>query len=70
MRLRAWIVVLTVVAAITGGVAAWASTGAGHGPRPVPAHAAAAARARAPDTPSRPRPSASPMIEVVGAPAG
>ena len=40
MRLRVWIVVLTAVAAITGGVAAWASTGAGHGPRPVPTHAA------------------------------
>ena len=70
MRLRAWIVVLTAVAAITGGVAAWASTGAGHGPRPGPTHAAAAARTRAPSTPSRPRPSASPTIEVAGAPGG
>ena len=70
MRLRVWIVVLTAVAAITGGVAAWASTGAGHGPRPVPTHAAAAARPRAPVTPSPPRPSASPMIEVAGAPGG
>ena len=70
MRLRVWIVVLTAIAAITGGVAAWASTGAGHGPRLVPAHAAAAARTRAPVTPSRPRPSASPMIEVAGAPGG
>jgi D-alanyl-D-alanine carboxypeptidase (penicillin-binding protein 5/6) len=68
MRLRVWIVLLTAVAAITGGVAAWTSTGAGHGPRPVPAHAAAAARTRAPSTPSRPRPSASPMIAVAGAP--
>jgi D-alanyl-D-alanine carboxypeptidase (penicillin-binding protein 5/6) len=68
MRLRVWIVLLIAVAAITGGVAAWTSTGAGHGPRPVPAHAAAAARTRAPSTPSRPRPSASPMIAVAGAP--
>ncbi len=77
MRLRVWIVLLTAVAAITGGVAAWASTVAGHGPGPVPTPAAAAARTRAPAartrapaTPSHPRPSASPMIEVVGAPAG
>ena len=77
MRLRVWIVLLTVVAATTGGVAAWASTVAGHGPRPVPTHAAAAVRTRAPAvrtrapaTPSRPRPSASPMIEVAGAPGG
>jgi len=70
MRLRVWIVLLTAVAAITGGVAAWASTVAGHGPRPVPTHAAAAARTRAPATPSRPRPAASPMIEVAGAPGG
>ena len=70
MRLRVWIVVLTAVAAITGGVAAWASTVAGHGTRPVPTHAAAAARTRAPSTPARPRPSASPVIEVAGAPGG
>ena len=70
MRLRVWIVLLTAVAAITCGVAAWAATVAGHGPRPVPTHAAAAARTRAPATPSRPRPSASPMIEVAGAPGG
>jgi len=70
MRLRVWIVLLTAIAAITGGVAAWASTVAGHGPRPVPTHAAAAAGTRAPATPSRPRPSASPMIEVTGAPGG
>ncbi len=70
MRLRSWIVLLTAVAAITGGVAAWASTGAGHGPRPVPTHAAAATRTRAPSAPSRPRPSASPMIEVAGTPGG
>jgi serine-type D-Ala-D-Ala carboxypeptidase (penicillin-binding protein 5/6) len=70
MRLRVWIVLLSAVAAITGGVAAWASTVAGHGPRPVPRHAAAAARTRGPATPSRPRPSASPMIEVAGAPGG
>ena len=70
MRLRVWIVVLTAVAVITGCVAAWASTVAGHGPRPVPTHAAAAARTRAPSTPSRPRPSASPTIEVAGAPGG
>jgi serine-type D-Ala-D-Ala carboxypeptidase (penicillin-binding protein 5/6) len=70
MRLRVWIVLLTAVAAITGGVAACASTVAGHGPRAVPTHAAAVARTRAPATPSRPRPSASPMIKVVGAPGG
>ncbi len=69
MRIRVWIVLLTAVA-ITGGVAAWASTAAGHGPRPVPMHVAAAARTGAPSTPSRPRPSASPMIEVAGAPGG
>ena len=70
MRLRVWVVLLTAVAAITGGVAAWASTVAGHGPRPVPVHAAPAARTRAPATPSRPRPSASPVIKVTGAPGG
>jgi serine-type D-Ala-D-Ala carboxypeptidase (penicillin-binding protein 5/6) len=70
MRLRAWIVLLTAVAAITGGVAAWASTVAGHGPRPVPTHAAAAARTRAPTTPSPPPPSASPVIEVADTPGG
>ena len=70
MRLRVWVVLLTAVAAITGGIAAWASTVAGHGPRPVPVHAAAAARTRAPATPSRPRPSASPVIKVTGAPGG
>ncbi len=70
MRLRVWIVVLTAVAVITGGVAAWASTVAGHGTRPVPTHAAAAARTRAPSTPARPRPSASPVIEVAAAPGG
>ena len=70
MRLRVWIALLTTVAAITGGVAAWASTVAGHGPRPVPTHTAAVGRTRAPATPSRPRPSASPMIEVAAAPGG
>ena len=70
MRLRVWVVLLTAVAAITGGVAAWAATVAGHGPRPVPVHAAAAARTRVPATPSRPRPSASPVIKVTGAPGG
>jgi D-alanyl-D-alanine carboxypeptidase (penicillin-binding protein 5/6) len=70
MRLRVWIVLLTAVAAITGGVAACASTVAEHGPQPVPTHAAAAVRTRTPATPSRPRPSASPMIEVAGAPGG
>jgi len=70
MRLRVWIVVLTAVAVITGGVAAWASTVAGHGTRPVPTHAAAAARTHAPSTPARPRPSASPVIEVAAAPGG
>ena len=70
MRLRVWIVLLTAVAAIIGGVAAWASTVTGHGPRPVPTHAPAAARTGAPATPSRPQPSASPMIEVAGALAG
>ena len=70
MRLRVWIVLVTAVAAITGGVAACASTVAGHGPRPVPAHAVAAARTRAPATPSRSRPPASPVIEMAGAPGG
>ncbi len=70
MRLRVWIVWLTAVAAVIGGAAAWASTVAGHGPRPVPGHAAAAARTHAPATPSRPRPSATPVIEVAGAPGG
>jgi D-alanyl-D-alanine carboxypeptidase (penicillin-binding protein 5/6) len=70
MRLRVWIVLPTAVAAITGCVAACASTDAGHGPRPVPTHAAAPARTRVPSTPSRPRSSASPMIEVAGAPGG
>ena len=44
MRLRVWIVLLTAVAAMAGGAAAWAFTVSGHGP--LRAHAAAVARTR------------------------
>jgi len=75
MRLRAWIVVLTAMAVVAGGVAAWAFTIAGPGKRPVPGLSAAAeTRPRATATPSRPRPRSSPpagpVIEVAGAPGG
>ncbi len=70
MRLRVWIVLLTAVAALIGGVAVWAV--AGGSPRPVleQAAATAAARGHVPARPSRPRPSARPVIEAVGAPGG
>jgi serine-type D-Ala-D-Ala carboxypeptidase (penicillin-binding protein 5/6) len=71
MRLRVRIVSLTAVAAIIGGVAAWASTVAGESPRPVLKQAgAAAAWTRVPARPSRLRPSAGPVIEASGAPGG
>jgi D-alanyl-D-alanine carboxypeptidase (penicillin-binding protein 5/6) len=84
MRLRVRIIWLTVVAVAIGGAGAWAAMAAGHSPRPVArqAAAAAAARPRAPaapspspssspsPSPSPSRPSASPVIEVAGAPGG
>ncbi len=72
MRLRVWIVLLAVVAAMACGVAACAPTVAGSGQQPVPgpAAAAAAARTRAPATPSPSRPAAGQVIEVTGAPSG
>ena len=83
MRLRVRIVVLTAVAAVTGGLAACGSPDAGQGlpptPRPAPASSASASppsaspsapRTRATATPSSPRPAAGPAIEVAGAPRG
>jgi serine-type D-Ala-D-Ala carboxypeptidase (penicillin-binding protein 5/6) len=79
MRLRVWIVLLTAVAAIIGGVAAWASTVAGGSPRPMPRQTVAAAVRTRPaatsspspsPSPSRPRPPAGPVIDVAGAPGG
>jgi len=71
MRLRAVIVWLIAVAAMTGGAAAWVSAVAGQGPRPaLRQDVAATARTRAPATPSPPRPPAGPVIEVAGAPGG
>ena len=51
MRLRVWIVLLTAVAALIGGVAVWAV--AGGSPRPVLEQAAATAAARG-HVPARP----------------
>ncbi len=71
MRLRVRIVMLTAVAAVTGSVAACAPTVVAQGVAPTPRPAAApAARTQAPATPSRPRPAASRVIEVTGAPGG
>ncbi len=78
MRLRARIILLMAVAAISlGGVTAWAfaAASAGHGrrPRPTPP-AVAVSRAREPARPSPSpapaRPAASPVIAVAGAPHG
>ena len=79
MRLRVGIVSLTVAAATIGGAAAWASTVVAEGSQPVRDQVAAAgAESRAPARLSRPhwspspspRPTASPVIEVTGAPSG
>jgi D-alanyl-D-alanine carboxypeptidase (penicillin-binding protein 5/6) len=69
MRLRARIVSLVAVAVMAGGVAACTSTVAAESARPA-ARQSATAQTRPPATPSRPRPSASPAIQVAGAPGG
>src|SRR5215472_388639 len=75
MRLRMRIVSLTAVAVIAGGVAACAPPAGGGNSRPAARQAAtaataAAAGARPPATPTPSRPSASPVIQVTGAPTG
>jgi serine-type D-Ala-D-Ala carboxypeptidase (penicillin-binding protein 5/6) len=71
MRLSARIALLTAVAAVIGGAAAWAVTMPGHGSGPASKQAgAAAARTHAPAGPPRPRPPAGPVIEAIGAPSG
>jgi serine-type D-Ala-D-Ala carboxypeptidase (penicillin-binding protein 5/6) len=71
MRLRVRFVAAIAVAAMIGGIAAWASTVARDSPRPVLKQpAAAATRARRSARPSRPRRPAGPLIEVAGAPEG
>jgi serine-type D-Ala-D-Ala carboxypeptidase (penicillin-binding protein 5/6) len=71
MRLRARIVVVMAVVAMTWGVAACSSAVAPEGPRPESEQpAAATTRARPSPRPSHPRPPAGPVIEVDGAPAG
>ena len=63
------IVWLTVVAVIAGGVTACAPGAGGNSPHPAAIHASTASP-RPPATPSPPRPSASPVIQVAGAPGG
>jgi serine-type D-Ala-D-Ala carboxypeptidase (penicillin-binding protein 5/6) len=80
MRLRIRIVLLITVAAMIGGIVAWASTAAGKSAQPGSKQAVpAATRTTAPARPSRPSPSATPsrlpsptgpLIEVTGAPSG
>ncbi len=70
MRLRARIASLTVAAAGVGAITACGSTAAAQGPRPALIHTASPARTQAPATPSPLRSSASPAIEVTGAPGG
>src|SRR6516164_1538848 len=80
MRLTARIISLTAVAVMAGGVAACAPGGGEHlrsaaklatPAAPSPAAATiSAAGTRPPATPSPPRPSASPAIQVAGAPRG
>ena len=71
VRLRTWIIILTVMTVVVCGVAALTLTG--RSPRPVAGQdAAIGARTRAP-SPRRPsprRPSPSPTIAVTGAPGG
>jgi serine-type D-Ala-D-Ala carboxypeptidase (penicillin-binding protein 5/6) len=71
VRLRTWLIILTVITVVVGGVAAWTLTG--RSPRPAAGpDAAIGARTRAPSSarPSPPRPSPSPTIAVTGAPGG
>src|SRR5258705_11220953 len=56
---------LAVVAVIAGGVAACAPAAGGDGSHPAAIHATTAS-----PRPSPPRPSASPVIQVAGAPGG
>jgi D-alanyl-D-alanine carboxypeptidase (penicillin-binding protein 5/6) len=70
MRLRARIVSLTAAAVNIGAVTACAPTAAAQSPRPVTHTVTPASRTRAPATPSPLRSSASPVIEVTGAPGG
>ncbi len=69
MRLRARIVSLTVAAAIACGVAACVPAAGGDSPSPVAKQATIAAT-RPPARRASPRPSASPAIQVSGAPGG
>jgi serine-type D-Ala-D-Ala carboxypeptidase (penicillin-binding protein 5/6) len=70
MGLRARIASLTLAAAGIGAVTACGPTAAAQSPRPALTRTAAPARASAPATPSLLRPSATPAIEVTGAPRG
>jgi D-alanyl-D-alanine carboxypeptidase (penicillin-binding protein 5/6) len=71
VRLRTWLIILTVMTVVVGGVAVWTLTG--HSPRAAAGpDAAIGARTRAPSSarsPS-PRPSPRPTIAVTGAPGG
>jgi serine-type D-Ala-D-Ala carboxypeptidase (penicillin-binding protein 5/6) len=69
VRLRTWIIILTVIAVVACGAAAWMLAG-NSPPSAAGPDAATAARARAPAAPAPPRPSPSPVIAVAGAPAG
>lgn len=69
MRLRVRVVSLTAVAVIAVGIAACAPAAGGGSSRPA-ANQAAIARTRPPAAPSSPRPSASPVLQVTGAPGG
>ena len=69
MRLRVRVVSLTAVAVIAVGLAACAPA-AGEGSSRPAANQAAIARTRPPAAPSSPGPSASPVLQVTGAPGG
>ena len=71
MRLRTWLIILTVMTVVAGGVAAWTLTG--HSPQAAAGpDAAIGARTRAPSSarPSPSRPEPRPTIAVTGAPDG
>jgi D-alanyl-D-alanine carboxypeptidase (penicillin-binding protein 5/6) len=71
VRLRTWLIILTVMTVVVGGVAAWTLTG--HSPQAAAGpDAAIGARTRAPSSarPSPSRPEPRPTIAVTGAPDG
>ena len=70
MRLAVRVASLIAAAAITGGLAACASAAGGDHPRPAARLATTAAATRPPARPASPSPSASPRIQVAGAPKG